>query len=216
MSSPRRSALLIPVAVGAVLLTGCALSDDGPMTSQTRDVSAFTRIDNQDSVGVRLLVGGPQRIKVRTGEKVIGDVKTDVRDGTLHLSFDHDSGIGGSNVVVEATVPELTGIEASGSGDIDADGIDADALEVRSDGSADISLDGKAGRLALALDGSGDADATALTARDANVAVGGSGSARVRAEDRLDAEVDGSGDIHYQGDPALTKHVDGSGEVKAD
>ncbi|MDA0160101.1 DUF2807 domain-containing protein [Solirubrobacter ginsenosidimutans] len=216
MSSPRRSVLLVPIAVGAVLLTGCALSDDGPMTSQNRDVAGFTRIDNQDSVDVRLHVGGPQRLQVRAGRKVIDDVRTDVRDGTLHLTFDHDSGIGGSNVVVEATVPKLTGIEASGSGDVDADGIDADALQVRSDGSADISLDGKAGRLALALDGSGDANATALTARDANVAVGGSGDARVRAESRLDAKVDGSGTIHYHGHPAVTKRVDGSGEVKPD
>ena len=216
MFSPRRSVLLIPAAVGAALLTGCALSDDGPMTSQTRDVAGFTRIDNQDSVDVRLHVGGPQRLKVRAGQKVIDDVRTDVRDGTLHLIFDHDSGIGGSNVTVEATVPKLTGIEASGSGDVDADGIDADALQVRSDGSADISLDGKAGRLALALNGSGDANATALTARDANVAVSGSGSARVRAESRLDANVDGAGTTDYQGDPDVTKRVDGSGDVKSD
>jgi hypothetical protein len=118
-----------------------------------------------------------------------------VRDGTLRLTFDHDSGFGGSDVVVEASVPKLTGIEACGSGDVDADGIDAGAFDVRSDGSADIALTGKAGRLALALDGSGDADATGLTARGARVAVGGSGDADVRAAERLDVAVDGSGDV---------------------
>jgi hypothetical protein len=136
-----------------------------------------------------------------------------VRDGTLHLRFDHDSGFGGSDVVVEATMPKLTGIEASGSGDVDADGIDADALDVRSDGSGGIALTGTTGRLALNLDGSGDAHASGLKAREADVAVGGSGSADVRADQRLDVKVDGSGDVHYQGDPDLTKHVDGSGDV---
>ena len=47
-------ALLIPVAVAAVALTGCGLRDDGPRTTQTRDVAGFTRIDNRGSVDVRL------------------------------------------------------------------------------------------------------------------------------------------------------------------
>jgi hypothetical protein len=210
--SPSRAFLLLPAAVVALAVTGCSIGDDGPRTTQARDVAAFTRIDNRASVDVRLHVGEPQRVQVRAGEKVIDDVRTDVRDGTLRVTFDHD-GIGGGDVVVEASVPRLTGIDASGSGDIRADGIAADAFEVRSDGSADIALDGTAGRLAVDLDGSGDADLGDLAAREAHVAVGGSGDADVRADERLEVEVDGSGDVHYRGDPTVTKHVDGSGDV---
>src|SRR5918994_2645366 len=212
MSSPRRAPLLFPAAVAALALAGCTIGDDGPRTTQTRDVADFTRIDNRDAVDVRLHVGGPQRVRISAGEKVIDDVRTEVRDGTLRLTFDHD-GFGGGDVVVEASVPKLTGIEASGSGDIDADGIDADAFEVRSDGSADIALEGTVGRLAVDLDGSGDADLAGLAAREARVAVGGSGGVDVRAEERLDVDVDGSGDVRYHGDPALTQRVDGSGAL---
>ena len=156
MSSPRRTLLrFFPAAVAALALAGCSIGDDGPRTTQTRDVADFTRIENRDSVDVRLHVGEPQRVRISAGEKVIDDVGTEVRDGTLQLTFDHD-GIGDSDVVVEASVPKLTGIEASGSGDIDADGIDVDAFEVRSDGSADIALEGTAGRLTVDVDGSGD------------------------------------------------------------
>ena len=102
---------------------------------------------------------------------------------------------------------------ASGSGDIDADGIGADAFEVRSDGSADIALRGTADRLEVDLDGSGDADLGELEAVEARVAVRGSGDADVRADKRLDVNVDGSGDVRYHGDPALTRHVDGSGDL---
>lgn len=212
MPFPRRALLLFPAAVAALALAGCGIGDDGPRTTQTRDVADFTRIDNRDSVDVRLHVGERRRVRVRAGEKVIDDVRTEVRDGTLHLTFDHD-GFGGSDVVVEAFVPKLTGIEASGSGDIDADGIEADVFEVRSDGSADIALAGTVGRLAVALDGSGDADLAGLAAREARVAVGGSGDLDVRADERLQVDVDGSGDVRYHGDPALTQHVDGSGEL---
>jgi hypothetical protein len=207
---PKRSLLLLPVA--GLALAGCSIGDDGPQTSQTRDVAKFTRIDNSASVDVRLHVGEPQRVRVRAGEKVIDDVRTEVRDGTLQVTFDHD-GWGGSDVVVEASVPELTAIEASGSGDIDVDGIDADAFELRSDGSADIALAGTAGRLAVDMDGSGDAELGDLAAREAHVLVGGSGDADVRAEDRLDVTVDGSGDVRYHGHPELTQNVDGSGDL---
>jgi hypothetical protein len=206
------SRLLFPAAVAALALAGCSIGDDGPRTTQTRDVAGFTRIDNRGSVDVQLHVGEPQRVRVRAGKKVIGDVHTEVRDGTLRLTFDHDSLVG-SEVVVEAWMPKLAGIEASGSGDIDADGIDADALAVRSDGSADLALEGTAGRLALELNGSGDADLAALAAREARVSVAGSGDADVRADERLQVDVAGSGDVRYHGRPALTQHVDGSGDL---
>jgi hypothetical protein len=119
----------------------------------------------------------------------------------------------GGGAVVDAWVPKLTGVEASGSGDIDADGIDAAAFDVRSDGSSDIALEGKVARLAVDIDGSGDADLTDLDAREAHVKVGGSGNADVSADRRLDVKVDGSGDVRYHGDPAVTREVDGSGDL---
>jgi hypothetical protein len=212
MSAPRRL-LALPVAVAALALAGCSIGDDGPRTTQTRDVAGFTRVENPGSVDVRLHVGEPQRVRVRAGGKVIDDVRTEVRDGTLHVTFDH-TGFGGGDVVVDASVPKLTGIESSGSGDVDADGIEADAIEVRSDGSADVRLDGRAGRLALDLEGSGDADLAGLAVRDARVSAGGSGDVDVRAAERLAVRLDGSGDVRYHGDPAVTWHLDGSGDLR--
>ena len=203
---------VIPAAIAALALAGCSIGDDGPRTTQTRDVAAFSHIDNQDSVDVQLHVGEPQRVRVRAGEKVIDDVRTEVHDGTLQVTFDHD-GWGGDNVVVDVSVPKLAGIETSGSGDIDADGVAADGFEVRSDGSADIAVAGTAARLAVDLDGSGDADLGELTAREARVLVSGSGDLDVRADERLDVAVDGSGDVRYRGNPEVTRNVDGSGDL---
>lgn len=193
---------LIALAAVALAFAGCA-SDDGPRTTQTRAIADFTRIDNRDSGDVRLDVREPKHVRVRAGEKVIDDVHTQVRDGTLRLTFDHDS-IGDSNVLVEASVPKLTGIEVSGSGDIDADGIHAHAFDVRSAGSADITLQGTVERLAIDLDGSGSADLAGLAAGEPRVAVGGSGDVDVRADERLAITIDGSGDVRCHGNPTLT------------
>jgi hypothetical protein len=208
MPHPRLLLLLVPV----VALAGCGLEDDGPPATQTRDVAAFTRLDNPDSVDVRLTVGQPQRVRVLAGKKVIDDVRTEVRDGTLHVSFDHH-GWGGDDVVVEASVKQLDGVIADGSGDIEASGIDAGEFDLRSSGSADIALAGQVRTLSLDLDGSGDADTSELKAGDARVSSGGSGDVDVRA-DRLDVTLDGSGDIRYYGNPELRQNVDGSGDLR--
>ena len=214
MSSPRRSLLLlIPAAGAALALAGCAVHDDGPRTSQTRDVAAFTRLESRDGVDVRLHVGEPQRVRVHAGGKVIDDVRTEVRGGTLVVSFDRDSFLDNGHVLVDASVPELTRIDTSGSGDVAADGLRADALEVRSEGSADLALQGTAGRLTVSLEGSGDADLGALAARDARVALKGSGDVDVRADRHLDIDIEGSGDVRYHGNPELNQSIDGSGDL---
>jgi hypothetical protein len=207
-----RSILLLPAALAALVLAGCSLGDDGPQRTQTRDVDAFTRVDSDSSVEVRLHVGERRRVQVRAGEKVIDDVGTEVRDGTLHVTFDHD-GWGGNDVVVEASLPKLEGIESDGSGDIEADGIDADTFTLRSDGSADIVLTGSTGALDVEVEGSGNADLADLRARAATVKVRGSGDADIRADERLDVDVDGSGNVRYHGDPELNQRVDGSGDL---
>jgi hypothetical protein len=207
MPSLRRALLLLPLA--ALALTGC---NDGPTTTEARDVAPFTRIENRDSVDVDLQVGEPQRVRVRAGEKVIDDVRTEVEDGTLQIAFDHD-GFGGSEVDVEVAVPELTAIEASSSGDIRAAGVEADAFKLASDGSADIVVAGTAARLTVELDGSGEARLADLAAEEARVTVDGSGDLELRVAQKLDVVVDGSGDVRYYGDPAVTRHVDGSGEL---
>jgi putative autotransporter adhesin-like protein len=213
MASRRRVLLLSPGLLAAFALAGCSIADDGPRTAQTRDVASFTRVVNRDSVDLRLHVGAPRRVRVRAGEKVIGDVRTDVRDGTLHVAFDHD-GIFGGGAVVDAWVPKLTGVEACGSGDIDVDGIRADAFAVRSDGSSDVALRGRTNTLSVDVEGSGDTDLADLDARDAHVAVHGSGDADVRADRRLDVAVEGSGDVRYYGRPAVTRQLDGSGVLR--
>jgi hypothetical protein len=208
-----RSLLLWTLAaVAAVALAGCEIGDDGPRTSQVRDLPAFTRVDSQDSADLRLHVGDRRRVEVRAGEDVIDDVHTEVGDGTLHVTFDHH-GWGGGSVVVEATVPELTAVAHSGSGDIEAEGIDAPAFELESDGSGDVALYGATESLTVDHDGSGDADLSGLTAADAQVSTSGSGNLDISADTHLDISMDGSGDVHYLGNPQLVQDVDGSGDL---
>jgi hypothetical protein len=204
--------MALPFAAAVVALAGCAVEDGGPRTTQSRHVAAFTQIDNRGAADLRVHVGEPRSVRVVAGRHVISGVGTEVHDGTLQVTYDHD-GFWHRHVVVDVSVPRVERIASSGSGDVDADGVAGGTLDLRSSGSGDITAQGTVGRVTLDTDGSGDTDLSGLDARDADVSVGGSGDADVRAGRRLDVAVDGSGDVRYHGQPALTQRVDGSGHV---
>jgi hypothetical protein len=209
---PAPRILLLPAALAAAALAGCGVHRDGAPRSQTRNVAAFSRIENLGSADLNVHVGEPQRVHVRAGSKVIRDVYTEVHDGDLKVTFDHD-GLWPSHVVVDVSVPRLTEIRTAGSGDVDAVGIAGDAFAVRSEGSADIAAQGAVRQLTLEIDGSGGAHLGGLRARAARVSVRGSGDADVHADERLDISINGSGNVRYHGRPVLTQHVAGAGDL---
>jgi hypothetical protein len=212
MSSPR-IALILPVAAATLALTGCIGIDPGPTTTQSRDVGAFTRVKAEDEVDVDLRVGEPRHLRVRAGEKVIDDIRTEVRDGTLYVSYDGPS-IREGRLLVQVAAPAIDAIAITGASDVRVDGLATDALDVRVSGAGDIAARGRVGRLALDISGAGDADLAELAAKEARVELTGAGDADVHASERLDAEVSGAGDLAYRGDPRLNERVSGSGEIE--
>jgi hypothetical protein len=212
MSSPR-IALLLSAAAAAVLVTGCIGVDAGPTTTDKRDVAAFTRIKAEDEVDVNVRAGEPRRLHVRAGEKVIEDIRTEVRDGTLYVSYDGPS-IREGRLLVEVAAPTVDAISITGAADVLVDDLEADALDIRVSGAGDIAAHGQTDRLTVDISGSGDADLAELSAADARVELSGAGDAEVLATDRLDAEVNGAGDLAYRGDPEVRQRVSGSGEIE--
>jgi hypothetical protein len=213
MSSSPRIALILPVAAAALALAGCVGIDAGPTTTDARDVAAFTRVKAEDQVDIDLRAGEPRRVRVRAGEKVIDDVRTEVRDGTLYVSYD-GPGIRNGRLLVEVHTPEIDAIGITGSADVRVAGLAGEALDVRVTGAGDVSAEGRVQRLSLDIGGAGDADLAALTAREARVELTGSGDADVHASIRLDAEVSGAGDLTYRGNPQLRDRISGAGDIE--
>ena len=211
MSSPR-IALILPIAAATLALTGCVGIDAGRTTAQTRDVEAFTRVAAEDEVDVNLRVGESRHLRVRAGEKVIDDIRTEVRGDTLYVGYDGPS-IRNGRLLVEVAAPAVEAIAINGSSDVRIEGLAADAFDIRVSGAGDLEAAGRVQRLDVDISGAGDADLTELTAADAHVELRGSGDAEVHATDRLDAEVSGAGDLAYRGRPTLREDISGSGEI---
>lgn len=234
-----------------VLMTGCngtAPSEEkqaerggssisaGPITTQTYDLTGFTGVE----------VAGPDDVTIRQGEKFSItargrketldrlEIKLDgpdlsigrKRDGFSFSSRDDD------DLDIAITMPRLAKVRLTGSGTIDADAVDGDAVEAVVTGSGDLKvakLNGKRADITvsgsgdieiaggtigsgeLSVTGSGDIDADGLAATTLEVSVTGSGNVDAQATGKADIRILGSGDVTLSGGANCSTRQMGSG-----
>jgi hypothetical protein len=214
--------LLILAAIGVVLLardllpgswTFSGVQGSGVAATSTRALPNFSGIDLAGSNNVTVVAGAQQSVVVHADSNLLSHVTTQVKAGKLIIG-DVGSFAAKSPMYVEISVPSLTALDLSGSGNITVTGIKASQLTVTLAGSGNISADGSVTRLNISIDGSGDAQCSGLIARNVDAVVNGSGDIFVTATQSLAAKVPGSGAVLYGGNPPqVTTSITGSGVV---
>jgi Putative auto-transporter adhesin, head GIN domain len=199
MLGTMRTALPLLILLG-VLAAGCDARDAGPATTETRDVSAFSRVEAEDGVDVHVVVGGAPGLRVRAGRNVIEDVRTEVERGTLRV-WQQGSGWSG-DIDVDVRVPALDGLSASDGVDLDAEGIAGAALDIAARDGADVKASGEIERLALRVEDGADADLAWLRAADVRASLADGADASVFASRSLEAQVSDGADLEERGNPA--------------
>jgi len=185
-------------------------------------------------VGVILRQGPANEAVVHTDDNILPLIDTRVENGVLRISPRPGRSFRTKHaIVVNVEVPDVSGIDVEGSGDIQCARWDGDVLQltvrgsgdVRFDalrvpavavliaGSGDVQLAGKVPRQGFVIEGSGDIKAGELAGEEVAVRIHGSGDAHVWATRALTAEVAGSGDVRYRGTATVVRNIMGSGEV---
>jgi hypothetical protein len=214
-------ALLALLAVGVVLLVrhdadssnSGVTRGSGVVATQARHVPAFTGIELAGGNNVIVHVGGKQSIVVRADDNLLRRVTTRVDAHDLVIDTP-GSFTTKSPMSVEVTVPSLTAVALTGSGNVVVAGLHAPRLNVTVPGAGVVRASGVADQLRVTLGGSGDVQLDQLASHDVTAVVSGSGRIVVTATRSLDASVPGSGAIFYSGDPTkVTTSVTGSGAV---
>ncbi len=186
----------------------------GIPATQTRHLPRFASVELAGSNNVVVRVGEKQAVVVRADDNLLARVTTKVQAGTLVVANTPGSFATKSPMSVVVTVPTLNALILSGSGNVVATGIHADALTVTLPGSGTFTGSGDAARLDVTVGGSGTVQFTRLVANTVRALVSGSGSIFVTATKSLDASVSGSGSILYTGGPSdVTKNVTGTGAI---
>lgn len=236
-----RSRLMIALSLTAALLvSACGLvnvtNGSGTITTETRGVSGFTKIDLRTAANVELTIGDVEEVTVTADDNLQPLVTTTVENGWLLIETPDNQNYRPSRpIVVEVTIPVLSEIMLSGAGDITASGVDTDSLIVTLSGAGNINITGlNAASLAVTLNGAGDLlltgsvneqvvtisgagdyQALELSSTSAVVTVRGAGNAFVSATGTLDASISGAGNITYGGNPTVTQNITGAGRISA-
>ena len=211
----------------------------GPVTNQAYDLTGFTGVE----------VTGPDDVTIRRGDRfsIVArgrketldrlEIKLDgtrltigrKRDGFRFSSRDED------DVDIAITMPRLDRARLTGSGSIDADSVDGDAVEAVVTGSGDLKVAKLAGKRAeitvsgsgdieigggridsgeFSVTGSGDIDADGLVAETVEVSITGSGNVDAQATGKADVRILGSGDVKLGGGATCSTRQMGSGTVR--
>ena len=234
-----------------VIVTGCngaAPSDDkqaerggppasvGPITTQSFALTGFTRVEVAGPDDITIRQGDAFSITARGRKEALDRLEISLdgpdlkigrkREGFSFSSRDED------DVDIAITMPRLNAVRLTGSGTIDADSVDGDAVEAVVTGSGDLKVAKLTGKRAditvsgsgdieiaagtigsgeLSVTGSGDIDADGLVATTLEVSVAGSGNVDAQATDKADISILGSGNVTLTGGADCSTREMGSG-----
>jgi hypothetical protein len=227
------------LAVGVLLLSACnitAARGSGNVVTEERQVSGFDSVALSGVGEVIITQGDQESLTIETDDNLMRYIETEVRNGTLELGFASNTiPIPSRSIVFRVSVVNLTGLDSSGAGSFEIDGLDTDRLRVTLSGAGDIGIDSlnasdleiqasgagniqAAGAVAtqeIDLSGLGNYNAPDLESRTASVRISGAGNAVVWVLDTLDVEISGAGNVEYYGSPTATVTEDliGAGRV---
>ncbi|WP_338241775.1 head GIN domain-containing protein [Aurantiacibacter hainanensis] len=189
------------------------IEGSGNVVQRELAMGDFRRLELNGPMNVELRQGATPRLVVIAEDNLIDLIEAETSGGTLSLgtrgSFRTNAGLRGV-----LTVPSLDEATIKGSGDIDVDGWNAQALALRVMGSGDNRLRGAVDTVDAHVMGSGDMDLRGASIREATARVNGSGDIRLGSLDRLVARVAGSGDIDAGEVRSVDQSVNGSGDIR--
>ena len=194
--------------------------DAGPATTQSYDLKGFTGVKLAGPDDVVIRQGAAFAITAKGPKNIIDELEIELDGDTLSVgrktsgfSFSHRDD---DAVRIEVTLPKLVAARLTGSGSIDADTIDGDAVEAIVTGSGDLKaakLTGKSAKLSIS--GSGDIEIGGGTVASGEYSVTGSGNidAEKLAAQTLAVSIAGSGDVDAQATASADVNILGSGDA---
>lgn len=210
----------------------CVNADSSDRVTQSFDMAPFTGLKLATVGKVNLIQGDSLSLDITGSQNIIDLVQLDINGDELKIDIDRCTR--NTDLIFDITLPELTSVSISGSGEIvtlstfDVADIDinisgsgdmdleliAEKIETHISGSGNMELSGTSDALASHISGSGDVDAFELSTKTADLHINGSGNIEVTVTDALTANISGSGDIYYKGTPTVNVDVSGSGSLK--
>jgi hypothetical protein len=219
----------IPIDIPTVRVPG-TIRGSGNVVGEEREVDDFDHISLTGIGRVVLSQGERTSLTVRTDDNLLPYIGTEVRNGILVLGFSDQArgkSLDPSELAFHLQVREISRLDLSGAGSVEASALDTDRLRIDLSGAGSITVESlMAEELVVRLSGVGnlevagevssqDADLSGLGAYQAAhlrseraiVEVSGAGAATVWATESLDVRISGAASVEYYGRPSVTQDV---------
>lgn len=219
--------------LSSILALGACERDLGEYVIIPVNTGPFSQLRQDASTDIVLRQGPGFLVEFEGYEDIFYDLDFRVSGGKLIIGQrGHSWSSGRSKIYI--TVPDLTKIEITASGDVYGDNrfringdielhsrasgdfdlnLDVDEVYTWIEGSGQVRLRGYADLLEAEIDGSGDLYAFPLNSRNTRITSYGSGDAEIYATHNLYVRLRGSGDIYFTGYPYVDYLVTGSGRL---
>ncbi|MFW5832027.1 MAG: head GIN domain-containing protein [Prolixibacteraceae bacterium] len=205
----------------------------GNELGKTRNVKNFSGIKVSSGIELYITMGNRETLKIEADEEDIEDVKTEVKNGTLHIYMKRRNNWfnWGFNKTakVYVTVKNLERIEASSGSDVESENVlEGDQLEVKTSSGSDIKLDvyyktlslhsgsgsdarisGKVKTFIAEASSGSDIKARELKTTISKLKASSGSDINVTVTDEVYAKASSGGDIKYYGNPQI-KDTDSS------
>jgi len=204
---------------------------------ETRSVSNFTGIDASGAFEISVTRGSSEALTIEANDDLLPFVRSEVRNGVLHLSLERNTPRRIRNRTVKATVVmnNLENVSLSGactvisndlftpenftgnfSGSVNVKvNVNTRQLNVRASGSSKIELIGSARNAVLNMSGSSNFNAENFTVGTATISSSGSSNVTITATEALNVNSSGSSNVNYKGSPTITISSSGSSRVRS-
>ena len=190
------------------------ITGSGRVVRQARAISAAQAVELSGAANVEVRVGPAPSLAIEADDNLLTLFTSEVRGGTLKLA---SKGSYRTRTTPRflVTLPSLSSLQTSGSGDAVVIDARSSSLALGLKGSGNIRASGSAGRLDASIHGSGNLALRQLAVGDAKLAIYGSGEIAAAPRGKVEAITFGSGDIDLLSRPAsLEVRRGGSGSVR--
>ena len=200
------------VLVIPLLLAGC-IQGEGPVSTETRTVRPFTRLEIGSGIQVMLTIGPAGPALVSAQANLLPAVATEVSGDTLSIEAKDDFTTA-DPVLVTITAPTLDAVSMSGGAQLAVDGLAGGELDLGVKGGARVRASGTADTVRLVADGGSTVELDGLVATSIEVMVAGGTSATVHATDTVRGSASGGARLTVAGDADLDVTASGGAAVE--
>lgn len=195
------------------------IDGNGQLATESRQVPEITEIVNTTSVDVIYKKGDSVSVTITAESNLIEHIVTSSAGGRLEIRTDPRNTCFDYTIrpFITITSPEVTSLDLTGSGSLDADSLAGSMVEIRSTGSGNLRtgyIDSD--DLKVSLTGSGDVSVSAAECLETDFTITGSGNFEIAGKADIGVmRVTGSGDIKSVDFPLVvaTETITGSGNI---